>query len=108
VSNGIFDIMRRYRHRASRGEKQRIAVGVGLSHIAAAERAVGAGLVVNVDPLAKELGHFVGYHAADEVGRTARRKRHHDADGPGRKILRIGARRLTQRQDCTGGERRAE
>ncbi len=82
--------VRRHRHRTGGGEKQRVAVGIGFGHVAAAQRAVGAGLVVDIDALAEEGGHLVGDQAADEIGGAARRKRHHDADRTAGKILRPG------------------
>ena len=91
--------VRRHRHRAGGGEKQRVAVGIGFGDVAAAERAVGAGLVVDKDTLAEESGHLVGDDAADEIRRAAGRERHHDADRPAGKILRLGKLRRRQRQD---------
>jgi hypothetical protein len=88
--------VRRHRHRAGGGEKQRIAVGIGFGDIAAAKRAVGTGFVVDIDTLAKLRGHLVGDQAADEIGRAARRKRDDDANGTGGKILRL--RQLRRRR----------
>ncbi len=79
----------RYRYRARRGEEQRIAVGVGLGDVVGADGAGGAGLVFDIDALAQRCRHLVGHQAADEIGRPSGRKRDHDADRPGRIILRL-------------------
>ena len=95
--------MRRHHHRAGGGEKQRVAIGIGFGDVAAAQRAVGAGLVVDIDALAEQRRHLVGHQAADEVGRAAGREGDDDADRPGRKILRLRNLRSAQRQRGADG-----
>jgi hypothetical protein len=78
---------------AARCGEQRIAVRGGLGRDIGAYHAAGARAVVDHDLLAEHFRHFLRHHAADEIGRLARRPRHDHAQGAAGIILRArGAR----------------
>jgi hypothetical protein len=71
---GIDGVRRRGR------DQQRVAVGLGVLDLHGADRARGTALVVDDHGLTELMGQFVGEHAADDVGRSAGRERHDEAD----------------------------
>jgi hypothetical protein len=87
-----------------RREQQRVAVGLGVLDLDRADRAGGAGLVVDDHGLAQKSRHLLRGLAADDIGRAGRRERHdeaHDALG----ILALGADDGGRSQAC---QRRAQ
>ena len=83
-------------------DQERVAVRIGLGGLRHAERAAGAGPVLEHEGLAELLADLVEYRAADGVERTARRKRDHQLDGLAR---RPG---LRQRALGQGGKQNGE
>ncbi len=67
------------RHRPARRCEQRVAVGRRLRRDVGSYHAAGARPVVDHDLLAEHVGHFLRHHAADQIGRLARRPRHYHA-----------------------------
>ena len=65
---------------ADRAQQQRVAVGRRLGHQLGADIAAGTGLVVDDHLLAPRLGEVLRHDAAQQVGRSGRRERHHHAD----------------------------
>ncbi|SPA02282.1 hypothetical protein CBM2626_B150002 [Cupriavidus taiwanensis] len=74
-----------------RPQQQRISVRGGLGDESGADRATGAGLVVDDNRLAEFFTHMLGYQTPHHVHRTARGKRHHQRDRSGRIGLRANA-----------------
>ena len=87
------------RQRAGVAQQQRVAVGIALGDRLGADRAAGAGTVVDHDFLAEHVADLVGDGAADDRGAAAGRERNHQRDGAGGIVLRT--RRI-------GGEARTE
>ena len=96
--------VRRDADRAERGEEQRGAVGLRLRHVVGADRAVGAGLVLDDDGLAEDVLDLVGDQAADEIGRAAGREGDHDVDRLVGKVLRLHGGRGRGEQQQSRGE----
>jgi hypothetical protein len=82
-------------------DQERVAVRIGLGGLRHAERAAGAGPVLEHEGLADLLADLVEHRTADGVERTSRRKRDHELDrlagGPG-----LGQRALRQRGEHNG------
>ena len=78
--------------------------GVGLRHEVGADRAVGAGLVLDDDGLAEDVLDLVGDQAADEIGRAAGREGDHHADRAVGEVLRLHGGRGRGEQQQGGGE----
>ena len=92
------------RERRGRAHADRVAVGRGLRDGGGAERAAGAGAVVDHDGWPSAARRPSATSAADHVGRAARRERHDHGDG----LARIGVlrgRRRNQSQQRQGGGR---
>jgi hypothetical protein len=81
-----------------------MAVGIGLRHIIGADRAVGAGLVLDNDALPEQFLELVGQQTADEIGRAAGRKCDHHADGSHRVVLCLRRAEEGERGDAGGDE----
>ena len=78
--------------------EQRVAVGRRVDHDLRADRAAGAGAVLGHHRLAPHLLQLGRDHAADDVGRAARRERDDQADGLVGKALRENGNELKIRQ----------
>jgi len=63
-----------------------VAVGFALGHRLGADRAAGAGPVIDDDAFAKQLAHLVGDHPPDDRGAAAGRERDDQRNGPVRKV----------------------
>ena len=74
------------------GEQQRVAVGRALRDEIGADVAVRAGLVLDHDRLAPDLGELRPDLAREDVGGAAGRVGHDDADRLGRVVLRRARR----------------
>ena len=72
--------VRRDRMGAAGGEQQGVAIGARLGGLGRADGAARARAVVNHQRLAQLLRHLLRHHAGDQIGGTAGRKRHDDAD----------------------------
>ena len=72
---------------ADGGEKQRVAVGLGLRDVVGADCRVRAGLVFDQHTLPKDALELVGKKPCDEIGRSAGRERDDKANRACRKIL---------------------
>jgi hypothetical protein len=68
---------------------------LGTCHLAHRDVAGGAGLVVDVDALAQDLGQLAGNGAGDDLAAAAGRERHDEADGLARPGG-LGARDMRQ------------
>src|SRR6266849_6561427 len=68
------------RQRAGAGDRDRITIRLGLRHVIGAERARGAGAVVDDDQLPEQLLHLLAEHPADDVVRSARRKGYNESN----------------------------
>jgi hypothetical protein len=82
---------------------QRIAVGLGLGDFRHGDIARGAGLVLDVNLLSEYLRHFGRDRTPDNLGASARSKRHHEPDRPDG--IRLRLRREYEREcdeDCGG------
>ena len=88
--------------RAGAGDRDGVAVGLGLRDEIGAERAAGAGPVVDDHELAEEVLHLLPDHPADDVVRPAGRERHHEADRLCRIVLGPGGHRPCTEQDEPG------
>ena len=89
--------MRRNRMRAARGEQQRRAIRSRLHAFGRTNRAARTGLVVDDELLAQILRNALRDHARNQIGRTARRKRHDHAHRLARPRIGggVGKRRRT-------------
>ena len=67
------------RERPRRPHHQRVAVGCGACHLAGADVAAGARLVLDDDTLAERAAQSLGHDAGEQIGRAARCERHDDA-----------------------------
>ena len=95
--------MRRHAHRTERGEEQRGAIRLRLRHVVGADRAVGAGLVLDDDGAAENVLHLFGHQPADEIGRAAGREGYHHMDRLVGKVLRLnGGRDRSEQQESQG------
>ena len=74
------------------GDQQRVTIGRGAGHLAHADGAVGAGLVVHDHWLTELLAELIRHGAGNGVGERACRKAHHDADGLGGPVVCLGVR----------------
>ena len=81
------------RERAGIAEQQRVAVRIALRHGLGADRAAGAGPIVDHNFFTEQFAHLVGDAAAHDRGAATRRERNHQRDRPVRKILRVGKAR---------------
>ena len=81
-----------------------MAVRLGLGDEVGADRAVGAGLVLDQDRLAEDVLELVGDQAADEIGRAAGREGDHHADRAGGEVLRLYGGRAMRRAEQRGGK----
>ena len=68
--------VRHDRERSARGGEQRVAIGRALHHGVGADRAAGAGLVVDDERLAERVLQLLRDHARRDVGGLARRPGH--------------------------------
>ncbi|KAG1254968.1 hypothetical protein G6F68_010606 [Rhizopus microsporus] len=84
--------VRRERRRA--GDHEGIAIGRSAGDGGSADAGVGARLVFNHDGLAQARAQLHGEEAADDIGGSARRERHHHGD----RLVRIGLCRGHQRR----------
>jgi hypothetical protein len=83
--------------RAHVTETDRVSVGLGILAAHRADRAAGAGHILDHDALAKLPGHDIGHDAPGRIGRTTGGKRHDQRHVP----LRIGlCPSRCSRQDC--------
>ena len=83
--------------RADRPGHDRVAVRLRLEHLAQAEHAVGARLVLHHDGLAEPRPQPVADDARRQIGDAGRRKRHHHADRVRR--IRVRSRRGGRQQE---------
>ena len=67
--------------RASGAQQDRVAVGLRIEYQPCAERAAGAGTVINDDLLAERFAEFWRQHTCEQVGTAAGRKRHNHPHG---------------------------
>ena len=74
-----------------------VAVRLGARDAADRDAAAGAADVLDDDRLAEDRTHLLGHDARGNVGRAARRERHHQRDLLRRKGLRLRARHTGQR-----------
>ena len=86
------------RQRAGGAEHQRVAVAVRLRRDRGADRAAGAGTVVDQARRAEILAELLTHHARPPAGRTARRGREGQPDWPVA-VPRSGARYLVPRSE---------
>jgi hypothetical protein len=87
------------------GDEDRIAVGIRMGDHVGGDVAAGARFVLHHHRLAPDLLQAVADQTRGDVGRTARRERHHHADrfgGP------VGAERAGQQQRRCGHRGRGE
>jgi hypothetical protein len=77
------------RQRAGVAEQQRVTVGIALGDRLGADRAAGAGAIVDHDLLAEQFAHLVGNGAADDRGTAAGREWNHQRDRAGGIGLRL-------------------
>ena len=101
---GQFFVQRRvYRESAGRAEQQGVTVRRGLDRGFNGNRAAGAGAVVDDHAFAPEVGELLREHAADQVGRAARRERHQHAHRAFR--ISIGGDCRAQAERYAAGEK---
>jgi hypothetical protein len=91
---------RRIGDRQDRRKHQRVAVGRLVLDLAHADDAAAAGLVVDDHGLAQVRRHDLADRARHEVGGTAGRERHDDADLLGGKGVGPGARGQRHEREC--------
>jgi hypothetical protein len=86
---------------------QRVAVRTGARHQLGTQGATRAAAILHDDRLAHRFGHPLGNEAGDDIGGSARGKRHDDADRLRRKGLGVCRYQPGERQCRTGGEQTA-
>ncbi len=99
--------VRRDRDRADGGEEDGVAVGLRLGDEVGADRAVGAGLVLDQHRLRQRVLQLVGEQPADEIGRAAGREGDHHADRAGGEVLGWCGGRDRGRKKCGGSNGKA-
>jgi hypothetical protein len=97
VERGIRARCRRHNVRRNAGNDEGGAVGIGMGDRGRADHAARARPVLDHDALRERITEMLGEHAADQVGASPRRPRHHDPYRLIRPTFRRGLRRCGRR-----------